>query len=37
VIAARDLPRLKELIDGHDVKKIEVEPEKHPVDVPRRP
>jgi hypothetical protein len=36
-IVAQDLPRLKELIGGHDVKKIRVDVEKLPLDFPRWP
>jgi hypothetical protein len=36
-IVAQDLPRRKELIGGHDVEKIEVDAERFPLDVPRRP
>jgi hypothetical protein len=36
-IVAQDLTRLKELIGGRDVKKIRVDVEKLPLDVPRWP
>jgi hypothetical protein len=36
-IVAQDVPRLKELIGGRDVRKIEVDPANLPLDVPRPP